>query len=322
MPAAKINAKKTDKKTRPRRLGARFKRAIARDWQLYIMLLPAVIMVFVFCYLPMYGVQIAFRDFKASSGILGSAWVGLKHFRAFFGQFFFRRLLSNTLLLNFFGLLWGFPFPILLALLINQMASQRFRKFTQTVIYAPHFISPVVIVGMLFLFLSPNSGLVNKVINRFGGGSINFMLEQSWFRSLFIGTDIWQHAGWNTILYVAMLSAIDLGLYEAATMDGATKTQKILFIDVPHLVPIIIMLFILNTGSLLVSNTDKAYLMQTPPNIPKSDIIGVYVYRMGIMRSGQFSYTAAIGLFTNVVNFIVIVTVNQIAKLFNESTLF
>jgi putative aldouronate transport system permease protein len=228
----------------------RFGHAVKRDWQLYVMLLPAIGFVFVFCYLPMYGIQIAFKDFKIAPqyGILGSKWVGLAHFKAFFDAYYFKRLLYNTLLLNVFGLVWNFPFPIIMAILLNQMGNLHFKKFTQTAIYAPHFISPVVIVGMLFLFLSPNSGLVNKLLNTFGIESINFMIEESWFRRLFIGTDVWQHAGWNTILYIAALTAIDPGLYEAATIDGATKIQKILYIDIPHLVPIIIMILILNCG--------------------------------------------------------------------------
>jgi len=173
------------------------------------------------------------------------------------------------------------------------------------------------------LFLSPNSGLVNKLLGLFNVPAVDFMLQESWFRRLFVGTDVWQHAGWNSILYIATLTAIDPGIYEAATMDGATKTQKILYIDLPHLIPIIIMLLILNCGTLLASNTDKAFLMQSAGNIPTSDIIGVYVYRMGIAgQSPQFSYTAAIGLFTNIINFITIVTVNSIAKAFNEATLF
>jgi len=300
----------------------RIGRAVKRDWQLYALLLPAITMIFIFSYLPMYGIQIAFRDFRAVQGITGSTWVGLKHFRDFIDSFYFSRLLSNTFLLNFLGLLWGFPFPIILAILLNQMRGKRFKKFTQTAIYVPNFLSPVVLVGMLFLFLSPSTGLVNRLIEALGGSPIHFMLEESWFRSLFIGSEIWQRAGWNSILYIATLTAIDQGLYEAATMDGATKFQKILHIDIPHLIPIVVMLLILNCGALLASNTDKAFLMQTAGNIPKSDIIGVYVYRMGILRSGQFSYTAAIGLFTNVINFFTIITVNWICKRLGETSLF
>ncbi|MCL1823655.1 MAG: ABC transporter permease subunit [Oscillospiraceae bacterium] len=294
---------------------------IKRHWQLYILLLPALIMVFVFVYLPMYGIQIAFRDFKAAFGIAGSKWVGLKNFTDFFASYYAKRLLLNTFLLNLYGLLWAFPIPIIMAIFLNQLAFKRFKRFTQTAIYAPHFISPVVMVGMLFLFLSPTSGLLNKLIETTGGTPIAFMLESKWFRTIFISTDVWQHAGWNTILYIATLTAIDPGLYEAATIDGASKAQKIRYIDIPHLVPIIVMLFILNCGAMLTSNTDKALLMQTDPNIPTSDIIGVYVYRMGLMN-GQFSYTSAINLLVNVINFVMIIGVNQLAKRTKQTTLF
>ncbi|MCL2079028.1 MAG: ABC transporter permease subunit [Oscillospiraceae bacterium] len=295
--------------------------AVKHDWQLYILLLPAVALVFVFTYLPMYGIQIAFRDFKAAFGIAGSEWVGLKNFTDFFASYYSTRLILNTLLLNLYGLLWAFPFPIVMALFLYHLPWRRFKRFTQTVIYAPHFISPVVLVGILFLLLSPTTGLVNRLIESLGGTSISFMLEISWFRSIFIASDIWQHAGWNTILYIAALTAIDPALYEAAKIDGATKLQTIRHIDIPHMMPVIIMLLILNCGAMLASNTDKALLMQTDPNIPVSDIIGVYVYRMGI-RGGQFSYTAAINLLVNVINFALILTVNWVARRTKQASLF
>ncbi|MDR2418376.1 MAG: ABC transporter permease subunit [Treponema sp.] len=297
------------------------KRVQRNDWQLWVLLLPALVYFFVFCYLPMYGIQIAFRDYKAVFGITGSKWVGLKNFTDFFSAYYFTRLLSNTFLLNIFGLLWSFPIPIILAILLNQLEHPRFKKLVQTSIYIPHFISTVVMAGMLYLFLSPTNGIFNKFIEMFGGAPIYFMAEPSWFRTLFIGSDIWQHAGWSTILYIATLTGIDPELYEAATVDGATKRQKIWHIDLPHLIPIAVMMLILSCGSLLVSNTDKALLMKTAANSAKSDIIGVYVYEMGLGRA-QFSYTAAIGLFTNVINFITIMAVNFISKKLGETSLF
>jgi putative aldouronate transport system permease protein len=291
------------------------------DWQLWILLLPALAYFFVFCYLPMYGIQIAFRDYRAVNGILGSKWVGFKHFKDFFNAYYFTRLLSNTLLLNIYGLLWTFPVPILMAILINQLERPLFKRFVQTAIYVPHFISTVVMAGMLYLFLSPTNGMINKFIEIAGGAPIFFMAEPAWFRPLFIGTEIWQHAGWNTILYIATLTGIDPELYEAATVDGANKRQKIWHIDIPHLMPIAVMMLILSCGRLLVSNTDKALLMKTPANSVYADIIGIYVYEMGLGKA-QFSYTAAIGLFTNVINFIMIMTVNSISKKLNETSLF
>jgi putative aldouronate transport system permease protein len=297
------------------------RRVPRNDWQLWVLLLPALVYFFVFCYLPMYGIQIAFRDYKAVFGILGSKWVGFKNFTDFFSAYYFTRLLSNTFLLNIFGLLWSFPIPIILAISLNQLTNGGFKKFVQTSIYIPHFISTVVMAGMLYLFLSPTNGIFNKFIEMAGGTPIYFMAEPSWFRTLFIGSDIWQHAGWSTILYIATLTGIDPELYEAATVDGATKTQKIWYIDLPHLIPIAVMMLILSCGSLLVSNTDKALLMKTAANSARSDIIGVYVYEMGLGRA-QFSYTAAIGLFTNVINFVTIMVVNFVSRKLGETSLF
>ena len=293
----------------------------ANNWQLWVLLAPVLVYFFVFNYLPMYGIQIAFRDYRAVFGITGSQWVGLKNFTDFFKSYYSFRLISNTFLLNIFGILWSFPFPIFLAIMLNQVKQPLFKRFIQTTIYIPHFISTVVMVGMLYLFLSPTSGIINKFISLAGGTPIYFMAEPNWFRTLFITSDIWQNAGWSTILYIAALTGIDPELYEAATVDGATKTQKIWHIDIPHLIPIAIMIMILSCGRLLVSNTDKALLMKSAANAAKADIIGIYVFEMGLGRA-QFSYTAAIGLFTNVVNFITIMIVNSISKKLSETSLF
>lgn len=299
----------------------RTSRRLKNDWQIYIMILPALAFFIFFFYMPMYGIQIVFRDYKAAFGITGSKWVGLKHFTDFFNTYYCGRLFTNTFLLNFFGLICGFPLPILLAIMLNQLDRPRLKKFTQTAIYVPHFISTVVMAGMLYLFFSPTSGIVNRLITATGGESIYFMIEPGWFRTLFIGSDLWQHAGWNTILYIATLTAIDPEIYEAATIDGATKWQKIKSIDIPHLLPIATMMLILNCGSLLGSNTDKALLMQTPGNTPTSDIIGVYVYNIGLGKA-QYSYTAAIGLCVNIINFIMIMTVNWVSKKVGDTSLF
>ena len=299
----------------------RLRHSLVNDWQIYVLLLPALAYFFVFNYLPLYGIQIAFRDYKAVRGITGSVWVGMKNFRDFFNAYYFGRLFSNTFLLNLYGLLCGFPIPIFLAIMLNQFDMRRLKRFTQTAIYIPHFISTVVMAGILYLFFSPTNGIVNHVITGLGGKSIYFMIEPYWFRRLFIGSDIWQHAGWNTILYIATLAAINPEIYEAATIDGATKWQKILYVDLPHLVPIATMMLILNCGTLLGSNTDKALLMSTPGNYSVSDIIGVYVYRMGLEKA-QFSYTAAIGLCVNVINFVMILTVNTVSRKISETSLF
>lgn len=294
---------------------------IKKNWQLYILILPALIYFFVFNYLPLYGIQIAFKDFKAASGILGSNWVGFKHFTTFFDAYYFKRLISNTFLINIYYLLWSFPVPIILAILLNQVRGERKKRFIQTSIYIPYFVSTVVLAGMLYIFLSPTSGIFNFAREAVGLKTIDFMSDAKAFRSIYIISGIWQSAGWGTILYIASLAGVDPELYEAAEIDGASIVQKIRFIDLPSLIPVAVMVFILDCGRLLSSNTDKILVMQTAGNIPASDIIGVYVYNVGL-GSGQFSYTAAIGLFVNIINFVMIISVNKIAKKVSSVGLF
>lgn len=294
------------------------RKRIKNDWQIYLLLLPAVLYLLLFHYLPIYGVQIAFKNFLPVKGILGSEWVGLKHFQNFFHAYYWKRLFSNTLLLNLYSLLFSFPMPIILALMMNQLARKKYKSFIQTVLCAPHFISTVVLAGMLYLFLSPTNGLINKLIVLLGGTSIYFMNEPGWFRTVYIASGIWQSAGWGAILYVAALSGIDTQLYEAATMDGANKWHKIRYIDIPGILPIIITMLIMNTGSLLSSEFQKTLLLQTPGNISASDTLGVYVYTAGL-EGAQYSYTTAIGLMMNVINFIILIMVNKIAKKVDES---
>lgn len=249
----------------------------------------------------------------AARGIWGSPWVGLKHFRDFFGAYYWKRLVINTVLLNVYSLLFSFPVPVLLALMLNQVESGRFRAFVQTVLYAPHFISLVVLVGMLYIFFSPVSGIVNRLIETLGGKAVYFMNEPRWFRALFIGSGIWQNAGWGTIIYLAALSGIDPQLYEAATIDGASKWHKIWYVDIPGILPIVVTLLIMNTGSILSSGFEKPLLMNTPGNITVSNTIGLYVYQRGLLGA-QFSFTTAIGLMLNVINFGILFAVNKIAQ--------
>ena len=309
----------------PKRGGLRQRaaRAVRRDWQLWVLLLPCLAFFIVFCYRPMYGVQIAFRDYKASFGITGSKWVGLKYFEKFFSSYYCGRMFLNTFLLNFYGILFGFPIPIIMAILLNQLKMKRFKSFSQTAIYVPHFISVVVLAGIIYLFFSPTNGIINHLITAAGGKSIYFIMEPEWFRPLFIGSDIWQNAGWNTILYIATLTGIDPQLYEAATIDGATRWDKIKHIDIPHLIPIAVMMLILTSGSLLSSNTEKALLLQTSGNMSVSDIIGVYVYKVGIAASkAQLSYASAIGLCLNAITFVIVMIVNGIARKASNISLF
>jgi len=294
-------------------------RRMQRDWQIYALLFLPALFIFIFHYMPMYGIQIAFRNFQAVRGISGSEWIGLRHFINFFNRPFWSRMVINTILLNVYGLLWSFPIPVILALLLNQHQSKRFRAFVQTTLFAPRFISLVVLVGMLYIFFSPMNGIVNRVIEALGGSRIFFMNDPAWFRTLFIGSSIWQLAGWNAIIYLAALSSVDVELYEAATIDGANKWHKIRHIDIPGIMPVIVMLLILNTGNMINSSFDRALLMQTPGNMPVSSIIGLYVYQRGLL-GGQFSFTTAIDLMTNVINFAILFAVNKIAQKVGDGT--
>ena len=297
------------------------KTKLLNDWQLYLLILPGVIYFIVFHYVPLYGIQIAFKDFKVSKGIVDSAWVGFDNFKTFFNSYYCGRLIINTLLLNVYSLLWSFPVPVVLALLLNRIKQERFKKFTQTVIYIPHFISTVVMAGMLYIFLSPETGMINRLINVLGGQSIYFMAEAGWFRTVYIASGIWQSAGWGTILYIAALTGVDQEVYEAATLDGASVMQKIRHIDIPSILPIAVMMLILECGKIMGGDTQKALLLQTKSNTATSDIIGLYVYNVGLGQA-KYSYTAAIGLFQNLIGFVMIVVVNTISKRVSSVSMF
>ncbi|WP_409348086.1 ABC transporter permease [Paenibacillus gyeongsangnamensis] len=298
----------------------RIKKIFSRDYQLYLLCLPALLYIIIFDYIPMYGIQLAFKDFTASKGIWGSPWVGFKHFERFFGSYQFITVLKNTLGVSIYELLAGFPIPIILALLLNQARSQRFKKVVQTVTYAPHFISVVVLSSMLLIFLSPSVGVVNHIIAGFGGDKINFMARPDLWKSIFVWSGIWQNAGWGTVIYIAALSSISPELYEAAKMDGASKFQIIRHVDIPGISQTMVILFILSMGSVMNVGFQKAYLLQNPLNIDASEIISTYVYKMGL-ESNQFSYSTAIGLFNTMVNIILLISVNRIAKKLSGSSL-
>lgn len=295
-------------------------RNIVKNWELYLFLLPTVIYIIVFKYLPMYGVTIAFKNFNPALGIQGSPWVGLRHFERFFNSFRFWDLLKNTLGLSVFQLVASFPIPILVALMLNQVRHKGYKKFVQTVIYAPHFISTVVLVGIMFVFLSPSSGIVNKAIELFGGEPIFFMARPEWFRSLYVFSGIWQGTGFGTIVYLAALTSVPPELHEAAIVDGATKLQRIRYIDIPSIIPTAVILLILNVGNIMNIGFEKAYLMQTSLNISTAEIIPTYVYKVGLIQA-QWSFSAAVGLFNAVINFILLISVNWLAKRLSDTSL-
>lgn len=293
---------------------------ILRNWQLYALISPVIAYYVLFQYVPMYGIQIAFKDFIATQGIWGSPWVGFEHFDRFFNSYYFWRLIKNTLGIGLYSLAVGFPIPIILALLMNEIRAERFKKFVQTITYAPHFLSTVVVVGMMMIFLSPRYGIINHFIEMFGGQPINFMTEPSWFKSLYVLSDVWQTMGWSSIIYLAALAGIDKQLHEAARVDGATRLQRIWHINIPGIMPTIIILLILNMGSIMGIGFEKVLLMQNNLNMESSDIIATYVYRMGI-QNAEYSFSAAIGLFNSVINFILLVAVNFISKRVSETSL-
>ncbi|MNI26938.1 putative multiple-sugar transport system permease YteP [compost metagenome] len=293
---------------------------IKKNWDLYLLLLPVVAFFIIFEYVPMYGVQIAFKDFIATKGITGSPWVGFKHFERFFESYYFWRLLKNTLGIGVYQLVIGFPVPIALALLINELRSKRVSRFVQTVTYAPHFLSTVVMVGMIFIFLSPQTGLVNGLITWFRGTPIDFLTEPAWFKTIYVGSGVWQQMGWSSIIYLAALTGIDPQLHEAARVDGASRWQRIWHINLPGIMPTITILLILNMGSLLSIGFEKVFLMQNSLNMSASDIISTHVYRKGII-DGQYSYSAAVGLFNSIVNFTLLVIVNRMARKVNGTSL-
>ena len=285
-----------------------------KHWEFYLLLLPGIIITIIYKYIPIYGVQIAFRDYNAMDGFFGSPWVGLEWFERFFSSYNSVRMIRNTVLLSLYSILWTFPIPIILALLINQVKQKKFQKVAQTVLYAPHFISIMILCGMLKIFLSPYGGLVNVIAQFFGASEpINFIDSAAAFRTIYIASSIWQDAGWGTIIYVATLSSVDASLHEAAKVDGATTLQRILHIDIPELVPVIVIQLIMSFGNLMNVGFEKAFLLQTSLNKETSEIIATYVYEQGMLKS-MYSFSTAVGLFNTVVNIVLLFVVSKICK--------
>lgn len=294
---------------------------IKRCWQLYILLLPAVIYLLIFNYAPMVGIQIAFRDYKISEGMFASQWVGLKHFFNFFESVQFKTLIENTVKLSLMSLVFGFPLPILLAVLLNECKNLKFKKAVQSITYAPYFISTVILVSMVSLFLSPSTGVVNKLVEFFGGTAIDFMGKAELFRPIYVISGIWQSTGWSSIIYIAALSGVDPELHEAAKVDGANRLKRIWHIDLPGIRVTMVTLFILSCGGILSVGFEKAFLMQNPMNQATSEIISTYVYKLGVLKA-QYSYTTAIGLFNSVINVCILMVVNRISKKMADISLF
>jgi len=297
-----------------------FIRRFNREKFLHLLVLPTIIYFFIFHYIPIYGIVIAFQDYSPGSGFLGSPWVGLEHFRDFFNSIYFPRLLRNTFLISFYSLIFGFPMPIIFALMLNEVRNRTFKKVVQSVSYFPNFVSIVIVVGLMNIFLSPVNGLVNLLLQKLGHQPIYFLQETRWFRFLYVSSGVWQSFGWGSILYLAALSGVSPELYESAIVDGANRFQQAIYISIPSLMPTIILLLILNIGNLLNVGFEKIILMYTPRTYEVADVISSYVYRRGLLE-GEFSFGAAVGLFNNMVNFILLLIANYIARRVTEYSL-
>lgn len=293
---------------------------IWRNRGLYILLIPMLIYFILFNVLPIWGLQIAFRDFKPVLGITGSPWVGLKYIKKFVSSYSFWTLLRNTLVLSVYCLVICLPLAMFLAIVLKYLPMKRTSRFIQVASYAPHFISMVVLVGMLKTFLMPGSGVVNVILTKLGKNTIDFMGNPNYFPHLYAWTKVWSHLGFNAIIFIAGLTSVSEDLHEAAIVDGADKMQRIWNIDIPSIMPMMIILMIMEAGNLLNVGFEKAFLMQTASNLGVSEIISTYTYKMGLL-STQYSYASAIGLFNNVINCIVLVIVNKVAQKTTESSL-
>ena len=284
-----------------------------RNKALYLLVIPALVYILVVNYAPMYGIQIAFRNFNFADGITGSTWVGMKWFNYFFKSSKFLPIVRNTFIISFYSLFAGFPIPIILALMLHNTNNKHFKRTAQTVTYLPHFISLVVVVGMLSCFTSVNSGWVNTVIESLGGERIYFMGKPEYYRHLYVWSSVWQEAGWGSIIYMAALTGISSELHEAAMIDGASKLRRIWHIDLPGIVPTMVIMLILRSGAIMSVGFDKSYLMQNNLNMAVSEVISTYTYKTGLLES-KYSYSTAISLFNNVINFGFLTVVNRISK--------
>lgn len=298
---------------------SRFLKALKKHKYIYIMMLPVVAYYLIFHFAPMYGMIIAFKDYSVGKGIIGSPWVGFENFKTFFGSYYFVRLLKNTLAINILNILIGFPFPVIFALLLNELRSERFKKSIQTFTYLPHFISVTVLCGMILDFFSTN-GIINDLLTVFGLERIPFFTLPEWFRTIYIGTDIWSSFGWGSIIYLAALAGVDISLYEAATIDGAGRFKKMLHVTIPGIMPTVVIMFILKFGHMMSLGAQKILLLYNPKIYETSDVISTFVYRQGL-AGAQYSYTTAVDMFSAIINVVLLVSINQISRKVSETSL-
>ncbi|MCM3617867.1 sugar ABC transporter permease [Sutcliffiella horikoshii] len=304
-------------KTKPR---IKPKNALVKYWDLYLLMVPGILFFLIYKYVPMWGIVIAFQDYSVFAGIQGSEWVGLKHFERMFQAEEFYRIFSNTLLISLYKLFWGFPAPIIVALLLNEIRNMMYKRTIQTIIYMPHFLSWVIVGGIMMNLLGPSTGIVNSFVQFLGFEPIYFIADDSWFRTVLVTSDLWKSVGWGTILYLAALAGINPQLYEAATVDGANKWQQTWHITLPSLLPTIVILFILQMGNILEVGFEQVFILLNPLVYNVGDVFETYVYRVGVTQ-GQFSYTTAVGLFKSVIALIMVVAANKIAKKLGQNGL-
>ncbi|WP_082423109.1 ABC transporter permease [Paenibacillus dakarensis] len=295
-------------------------RNLKRDKYLLILFLPCLLYYLLFKYAPIFGIVIAFKDYNLFQGIMASEWVGFKYFKQFFESKDFFPVIRNTFLLGFYKLLFGFPAPIILALLINEMRNAFFKRFVQTVSYLPHFISNVIVAGIVVMFLSPSGGIINEILAALGLEKITFMVEADWFRTIYVASDIWQHIGWGTIIYLAALASVDPQLYEASRIDGANRWKQTLHVTLPGIAPAIVIILILDIGKVLEIGFEKVFLLATPATYSIADIISTYVYRVGLTNA-NYSYATAIDLFTGLISFVFILSANWISRKISDNSL-
>jgi putative aldouronate transport system permease protein len=293
---------------------------LKKNWELYVLIIPTFLSFLVFSYIPMYGVLIAFKDYVPVLGIWDSPWVGFKYFQQFFSSYYFWDLIRNTIGIQVYGLVVGFPLPIILALALNEMKDGFWKKFSQTVTYAPNFISVVVMGGMIIAFLDPSTGIINHVIQALGIKPIAFMSDPKWFKTVYVLSGVWQGTGWGSVIYLAALAGVDPALHEAAIVDGASRIQRIWHINLPAIVPTMVILLIMNVGSLFSMGYEKILLLQNPLNLSSSNVIATFVYKQGLL-DGQYSYAAAVGLFNSAINAILLIIVNKIAQKVSDTSL-
>ena len=294
-------------------------RDIRLNKQVYLMLLPVLAYFIIFCYMPMYGAQIAFKNFSPMKGIWESTWVGFDHFEKFLNGVYFTRLLRNTFLINVYDVIFGFPAPVILALMINEVRNRFFKSTVQTISYMPHFISTVVMCNILTDFLNRN-GLINNILNWFGIESIPFLQQYEWFRTVFVSSSIWQGVGWASIIYLSAISSIDQEQFEAAIVDGASRIKQALYITLPNIMPTVVIMLILRIGNMMNVGLEKVMLLYNPLTYDTADVISTYVYRKGILEA-DFSFSTAVGLFNSVINFVLLVVVNAWSKKATQTSL-